>query len=118
MDVARGLTIRLSDAERLKTLYGSCIASTSDERESIAITQVGERIKAARMAAGLSGEALAGRLGVTKATISKGESAVHWPTAPQMAAIAAAFASAAERIEALAKKLNQTTGGGDGVAQG
>ena len=34
------------------------------------------------------------------------------------AAIAAAFASAAERIEALAKKLNQTTGGGDGVAQG
>ena len=42
MDVARGLTIRLADAERLKTLYGSCIASTSDERESIAISQVGE----------------------------------------------------------------------------
>ncbi len=42
MDVARGLTIRLTDAERLKTLYGSCIASTSDEREAIAITQVGE----------------------------------------------------------------------------
>ncbi len=42
MDVARGLTIRLSDAERLKTLYGSCIASTSDEREAIAISQVGE----------------------------------------------------------------------------
>lgn len=42
MDVARGLTIRLSDAERLKTLYGSCISSTSDEREMISVTQVGE----------------------------------------------------------------------------
>jgi cell division protein FtsA len=42
MDVARGLTIRLADAERLKTLYGSCIASTSDERETVMISQVGE----------------------------------------------------------------------------
>ncbi|MDB5650073.1 MAG: ftsA [Hyphomicrobiales bacterium] len=42
MDIARGLTIRLSDAERLKTLYGSCIASPSDERETISVAQVGE----------------------------------------------------------------------------
>jgi cell division protein FtsA len=42
MDVARGLSVRMSDAERLKTLYGSCIASTSDERETITISQVGE----------------------------------------------------------------------------
>jgi cell division protein FtsA len=42
MDIARGLTIRLADAERLKTLYGSCMASPSDERETIAITKVGE----------------------------------------------------------------------------
>jgi cell division protein FtsA len=42
MDIARGLTLRLSDAERLKTYYGACIASPSDERESIAVTQVGE----------------------------------------------------------------------------
>jgi cell division protein FtsA len=41
-DVARGLTIRLADAERLKTLYGSCIASPSDERETVMIAQVGE----------------------------------------------------------------------------
>ena len=42
MDIARGLTIRMSDAERLKTLYGSCISSSSDERETISVSQVGE----------------------------------------------------------------------------
>jgi cell division protein FtsA len=42
MDIARGLTIRLSDAERLKTLYGSCIPSASDDREMISVSQVGE----------------------------------------------------------------------------
>ena len=42
MDIARGLTIRASDAERLKALYGSCLAAASDDRESIAIAQVGE----------------------------------------------------------------------------
>jgi cell division protein FtsA len=42
MDVARGLTIRPSDAERLKALYGGCIASASDDRETLAIAQVGE----------------------------------------------------------------------------
>ena len=33
MDVARGLSVSLADAERLKTLYGACIASPSDDRE-------------------------------------------------------------------------------------
>ncbi len=42
MDIARGLTLRLSDAERLKTYYGACISSPSDERETIAVTQVGD----------------------------------------------------------------------------
>jgi len=42
MDIARGLNIRLADAERLKTLYGSCLPSASDERESIAVSPVGE----------------------------------------------------------------------------
>lgn len=42
MDVARGLTTRLADAERLKTLYGACIASPSDERETIAVSVAGE----------------------------------------------------------------------------
>ncbi len=42
MDVARGLTIRVADAERLKTLHGSAIASASDERDMISVTQVGE----------------------------------------------------------------------------
>jgi cell division protein FtsA len=42
MDIARGLTIRMSDAERLKTLYGSCISCASDDRETISVTQVGE----------------------------------------------------------------------------
>lgn len=42
MDVARGLSIRLDDAERLKTLYGACLTAASDERETISIVQVGE----------------------------------------------------------------------------
>ncbi len=42
MDIARGLNTRLSDAERLKTLYGSAISSPSDDRESLSVTQVGE----------------------------------------------------------------------------
>lgn len=42
LDVARGLNVRLSSAERLKTLYGSAISSPSDERETIAIEQVGD----------------------------------------------------------------------------
>ena len=42
MDLARGLNIPLADAERLKTLHGSCLSSASDERETIAVTPVGE----------------------------------------------------------------------------
>lgn len=42
MDIARGLDVRLSDAERLKTLHGSAIPSPSDERETIAFDHVGE----------------------------------------------------------------------------
>jgi len=42
MDVARGLGITLADAERLKTLYGSCLISVSDESETIAVVQAGE----------------------------------------------------------------------------
>jgi cell division protein FtsA len=41
-DIARGLTMRLADAERLKTYYGSCIVSPSDERETVTINQVGD----------------------------------------------------------------------------
>ncbi|MDP2355632.1 MAG: cell division protein FtsA [Beijerinckiaceae bacterium] len=49
MDIARGLTLRLTDAERLKTYYGACISSPSDERESIAVTQMGESEHATHM---------------------------------------------------------------------
>jgi len=41
-DIARGLSTPLVHAERLKTLYGSAIASDSDEREQIDVPQVGE----------------------------------------------------------------------------
>jgi cell division protein FtsA len=40
LDVARGLSTRLSAAERLKTLYGSTIATASDDREAIAVPSV------------------------------------------------------------------------------
>jgi len=42
MDIARGLTIRLSDAERLKTLYGACMSAASDDRETISVSMVGD----------------------------------------------------------------------------
>jgi len=42
MDIARGLTTPVAHAERMKTLYGSAIATASDERELIDVPQVGE----------------------------------------------------------------------------
>ena len=42
MDIARGLNVTLADAERLKTLYGACIPSPSDDRDTIAVNRVGD----------------------------------------------------------------------------
>lgn len=41
-DIARGLTTAVSDAERLKVLYGSAIATSMDESELIDVPQIGE----------------------------------------------------------------------------
>jgi cell division protein FtsA len=41
-DIARGLSTPIAQAERLKTLHGSAIASTADEREVITVPLVGE----------------------------------------------------------------------------
>lgn len=41
-DIARGLSTPLTQAERLKTLYGTIIPSSADDRESIKIPQMGE----------------------------------------------------------------------------
>ncbi|WP_114394598.1 cell division protein FtsA [Oleisolibacter albus] len=41
-DIARGLTTTVAHAERLKTLYGSAVAASSDEREIIDVPQIGE----------------------------------------------------------------------------
>jgi cell division protein FtsA len=40
MDIARGFTTRVAAAERLKTLYGSAVPSSSDDRDMIAVPQV------------------------------------------------------------------------------
>jgi cell division protein FtsA len=42
MDIARGLTTRVSAAERLKTLYGAAIATSSDDRDMIAVHRADE----------------------------------------------------------------------------
>jgi cell division protein FtsA len=42
MDLARGLTANLADAERIKTLHGSAISGGSDERDMITVPPVGE----------------------------------------------------------------------------
>jgi cell division protein FtsA len=41
-DIAKGLTTSLSDAERLKALYGSAMASNMDESELIDVPRIGE----------------------------------------------------------------------------
>ena len=41
-DIARGLSTPVAHAERMKTLYGSAIAASADERELITVPQVGE----------------------------------------------------------------------------
>jgi cell division protein FtsA len=40
MDLARGLNARVADAERIKTLYGSVLTGSSDERDMIAVPPV------------------------------------------------------------------------------
>jgi cell division protein FtsA len=47
MDLARGLSMRLDDAERLKALAASCYDDAAAEREMITIPQVGEDERAA-----------------------------------------------------------------------
>ena len=42
MDLARGLNTRIAAAERIKTLYGSVIAGSSDERDMITVPPVGD----------------------------------------------------------------------------
>lgn len=42
LDLARGLSTSLDEAERLKTLHASVFAAIADEREQIAVTPVGE----------------------------------------------------------------------------
>jgi len=41
-DIARGLSTRLEDAERLKTMYGSALAGIADEREVVAVRGIGD----------------------------------------------------------------------------
>ncbi len=42
MDLARGLNARISDAERIKTFYGSVLAGGSDERDMISVPAVSD----------------------------------------------------------------------------
>ncbi|HXE15986.1 MAG TPA: cell division protein FtsA [Stellaceae bacterium] len=41
-DIVRGLSTPLLEAERMKTLQGCCITSSTDEREMIAVPQIGD----------------------------------------------------------------------------
>ncbi len=42
-DIAKGVTIAVADAERIKTLYGHAMMTGSDEEEMIDVTPMGER---------------------------------------------------------------------------
>jgi cell division protein FtsA len=41
-DIARGLSTSVAHAERMKTLFGTAISASTDEREMIAVPQIGE----------------------------------------------------------------------------
>jgi cell division protein FtsA len=41
-DIARGLSTPIAHAERMKTLFGTAISTSTDEREIIAVPQIGE----------------------------------------------------------------------------
>jgi cell division protein FtsA len=41
-DIARGLSTGVAHAERMKTLFGTAISASTDEREMIAVPQIGE----------------------------------------------------------------------------
>ena len=41
-DIARGLSTRLEDAERLKTMYGSALPSTNDDRDILSVPPIGD----------------------------------------------------------------------------
>ncbi|MEJ0013406.1 MAG: cell division protein FtsA [Bauldia sp.] len=41
-DIARGLSVRIEDAERLKTMYGSALPGISDERDVLSIATIGD----------------------------------------------------------------------------
>ena len=41
-DIARGLSTRIEDAERLKTVYGSALAGLADERDVLAVPPIGD----------------------------------------------------------------------------
>jgi cell division protein FtsA len=41
-DIARGLSTPVAHAERMKTLFGTAISASNDEREMIAVPQIGE----------------------------------------------------------------------------
>ncbi|BBF91603.1 cell division protein FtsA [Blastochloris tepida] len=42
MDLARGLSCRIGDAERLKTLFGSVVAAGADDHDSVTVPVLGE----------------------------------------------------------------------------
>jgi cell division protein FtsA len=41
-DIARGLSTRLEDAERLKTMHGSALPSANDDREMLSVPPIGD----------------------------------------------------------------------------
>jgi cell division protein FtsA len=45
MDIARGLNVRIDDAERIKTLYGSVLVGGSDEHDMVTVAHIGEEAR-------------------------------------------------------------------------
>jgi cell division protein ZapA len=104
MTLARELDERVA---RLRTQFGQIGDSRLIVMAALMmaddVLEIGQRLK---------------RLEQELASLQDARVAAADTTRMTQAAIVAAFNSAAERIEGIAKKLNQTVGGGNGVAMG
>lgn len=62
LDVARGFSMSLTEAERLKVLYGSALLTSSDERHMINVTEIGSEHRATQYPRAVLGRIIRARI--------------------------------------------------------
>ncbi|WP_039758970.1 cell division protein FtsA [Bartonella queenslandensis] len=62
LDVARGFSMSLTEAERLKVLYGSALLTSADERQMINVTEIGSEQRATQYPRAVLGRIIRARI--------------------------------------------------------